>query len=133
MSRSGRLTADDSGRNMESPIPHASPTIAALGECAQNMLAAGDERAACLSGNDFRAGCEQLVKIAEEQADSLWSNLGQIALMLADRKSGNHADLRSKVGLWRRLAPESLFLESEQTPDEALLCSIIEDIERMIA
>ena len=118
---------------MEAPALHASPTIAALGESAQNMLAAADERAACASGDVIRAGCEQLVKIAEEQADSLWSNVGQIAVMLAARRSGNHADLRSKVGLWRRLAPESLFLEDEQTPDEALLCSIIDDIERMIA
>ena len=77
--------------------------------------------------------CQPLMRVAEEQADSLWRNLAQIAQMLTDRRSTDFGDLRAKIALWRRLAPESTFDDGEQMPDEALLCSIIDDIEQMTA
>lgn len=124
-------TADNKRWKSEFPVLHAAPTIEALSETALNMLAAADENVACVGADRIGEGCGNLVKIAEEQADSVWSNVGQIALMLADRRSKNFMDLRAKINLCRRLAPETTFEEIEQTPDEALLCSIINDIERI--
>ncbi len=83
--------------------------------------------------DDCDSGYGALLKIAEEQADSVWENLRQIALILSHRQTTGLADLCAKIKAWRVLAPETLFDEDEQTADEALLCSIIADIERMAA
>jgi hypothetical protein len=121
------------GASAEQSERRSAPTITMLGASAQSMLASATENAARNCADVIGADCGPLLKIAEEQADSLWSNLGQIALMLAHRRSADFEDLRAKIGLWRRLAPESIFDEGEQTPDEALLCSIISDIEHLAA
>ena len=109
------------------------PTIIMLGASAQNMLAAARARAKDVYAERLGEDSSPLLKVAEEQADFLWNNLGQIALMLAHRRAADFGDLRAKIDLWRSLAPESIFDESEQTPDEALLCSIIADIEQLAA
>ena len=104
-----------------------------LGASAQNMLAAARARAKDVYAEALGEDSSPLLKVAEEQADFLWNNLGQIAQMLSHRRSADFGDLRAKIDLWRSLAPESIFDEGEQTPDEALLCSIISDIEHLAA
>jgi hypothetical protein len=72
-----------------------------------------------------------LARLGEQMDDDLWNHLHEISYRLTTIPAANMADVRAKIRLWRILAPESAFDEEEQTPDEALLCSIIADVERL--
>jgi len=74
-----------------------------------------------------------LLRVAEQLDDEIWDNLGQLSTMMSGIRSGDISHVCAKIRLWKSLAPESLFDKAEQTPDEALLCSIIDDIERLAA
>lgn len=133
MNNSEQMASEQRRKLTEQSERIPAPTIIMLAASAQSMLASARDNMAHHSADLTNTDCQPLMRVAEEQADSLWRNLAQIAQMLTDRRSTDFEDLRAKIALWRRLAPESTFDDGEQMPDEALLCSIIDDIERMTA
>lgn len=112
---------------------HALASIEDLAAAAEGILYCNAQRRKLSPSQALpqRALDAAIFRVAEKMDDELWDNLRQLSTMLAEMKSADIGDIRAKIRVWKSLAPESIFDEDEQTIDEALLCSIIDEIEQL--
>lgn len=69
----------------------------------------------------------------QEAYDALWLEIARFSGLLAQMRAQSLHDLAAKIEAWKLIAPESLFNEEEQSVDESLLVSIIDDTLRLTA
>lgn len=67
------------------------------------------------------------------EASLLLDRLVAMSEALARREARTHADILTKISLWRVLASEDARSYDNATPDEALALSIMDDCERLWA
>lgn len=118
--------------------PQRPIAISDIAAAACNILAGMSGRAECNvrcgAGCNFdAAGAGALRRDSVEQMDVAWDHLRQLGVMLAQRASQTPVEIRSKIRIWRAIVDEQIFDKENQTADEALLCSIIDDVERLFS
>lgn len=121
----------DSAADPQRPI-----AICDIAAAACNILAGISGRADCDVHSDAgcnfdAAGASVLRRDSGEQMDVAWDHLRQLGVMLAQRASRTPVETRLKIRIWRAIVDEQIFDKDNQTADEALLCSIIDDVERL--
>ncbi len=93
---------------------------------------------------DVSAYCQTLIKLYDAQVrglaeeskqneneyltDHLWDAFCSASESVCRMRAATLSDILRKVELWKRLAPER---SPHPTPDEILLMSIVEDLERL--
>jgi len=125
-------------RSMDTESPRAAlkPVLAveigAIVDSADAMFSYYVQRRMLSSTLDPAAkGGDDESSICPDDEGAVWDRLADISAAIAGVPAKTMGDIRAKIRLWRLLAPESTFDEDEQTPDETLLCSFIDDLERL--
>lgn len=114
-----------------SAAPALGVDIRAIVDSADALLSSWVQRRVLRAGSGFpESGPDADTGTASSDDDEVWDRLIDISSAIARVPARSVAEIRAKIRLWRLLAPESTF-DDEQTPDEALLCSLIEDIDRL--
>jgi len=69
--------------------------------------------------------------LLEDQSDAIWDSICDFAGELAHSRASSLDDIAGKISVWRHLAPEANEDDVDQSTDEILARSIMEDVEHL--
>lgn len=112
--------------NLSLKLPHNDDHPTSVKSFTINDVHAACDRAEKISelmDPDSNANITDIEKAYEQQLDRLSS----VSKYLSEKPSTDFSELNCKIKLWKILAPECIFNSLENTVDEKLLLSIMDD------